>query len=174
MHLDHKHKKFFLIEGSLLVILGFLAIVWPNISTFAIEIAIGWLFLLGGVIQICKCFKMPKTGSNLLAFFIALFYVLFGILIILFPKQSAATLTLLLAILFFAQGIFQVLMAFRWKTAPFKIAIFLSGAIAIILAFLIWNKWPEDSSWAIGLIVGINLIFFGFSQIFTAKTLPKT
>ena len=167
MKLEKRYQKFFIWEGVLLVILGILAILWPNISTLAIEVIVGWLCLVGGVIQAVRYFKMPRGSSSIYSFFIALFYILFGVLILFFPHIGAETLTLLLALLFFAQGIFQILIGLQWKIPGFKIGMCLSGVIALVLSFLIWSKWPLDSEWVIGLLVGINLIFFGISQIFT-------
>lgn len=173
MELDKKHQKLFLWEGTLLVILGILAILWPNVSMLAIEMIIGWLCILGGLIQGIKYFQMHKGVSSIFSLFIALFYVLFGVLIIAFPNEGIVTLTLLLAILFFAQGIFQILLAFRFKGAPFRIGTICSGLVAIILSVLIWSKWPMDSAWVLGLLVGVNLIFFGISQIFTVSKIPR-
>jgi uncharacterized membrane protein HdeD (DUF308 family) len=167
------NRKPFLIEGLLLVLLGALAILWPNVSTHAIELILGWLFAAGGVIQAVRAFQM-RGSAIVFSLLLALLYLLFGAGLLLFPVQGVKTITFFLAIVFFIQGFFQIVAAIRSDMMAFRFGMLLSGIVAIFLSFLIWSEWPGDANWAIGLLVGVNLIFFGLSQILSATLVGKS
>ncbi len=167
-------KKALVWEGIFFIILGVLAILFPHISTFAIELILGWLLILSAVFQIFALFTkknhLPFSQSLLLA----VAYAGVGLLLVFYPLEGVQTLTLLLALLFFLQGLYSLFTAFHTKFPPISRAwLFVSGLISICLAFLVWSRWPQDSSWLMGLFSGANLVLLGISYLVLGKFFRK-
>lgn len=94
--------------------------------------------------------------------------LLIGAYIVIFPLTGTVTLTFALAVWLFASGILQIAAAVRETTLPGRGLTALSGAVSIVLGVLIAVSWPSSSAWAIGLLVGINLMFWGFRVLAAA------
>lgn len=92
-----------------------------------------------------------------------------GLILIAQPQQGVLTLTLALAIMFTIEGIASILISldFRQHLANWGWTL-LSGIIDLVLVYLIWQGWPGTAAWAIGLLVGINMLFFGLALVMTA------
>lgn len=163
----HDHWRAFLIEGIILVILGLAAIVLPPIAGIATTIVIGWLFVLGGVTGIIATFgqrNAPGFGWALLSAVIAL---LAGIVLLWNPIAGVATLTYVLIAFFVIDGVIIIVMAFehrrelsgRWEW------MMLGGVMDLVLAAIIILGLPGTLAWALGLLVGIDLVFGGTALI---------
>jgi uncharacterized membrane protein HdeD (DUF308 family) len=163
------HWKMFLIQGIVLVVLGLLAVAVPQIATLAIEIFVGWLFLIGGVVRIVAVLRAkhaPGYGWSLLAAALA---ALVGILLLAKPGEGVLTLTTLLVVFFIIEGIVAIVVALEFRRRLGNWAwIILSGVVDLVIAYLIWQGWPSTATWAIGLLVGINMLFLGLSLVMTA------
>ncbi|NGX57423.1 MAG: hypothetical protein K940chlam3_00314 [Chlamydiae bacterium] len=166
METIRENKPFFIFESILFIIMGIIAIAIPQIFTVGLTLLVGFLFIIGAVIQAARCFQISGAadiGSSAVS---AVIYAVIGILILLHPTVGILSLTMLLAIIFFAQGLIQLYWGFtsqrlrRWGWWIF------SGLISIALALIIWCEWPYSAAWFIGLLVGVNLIFYGFSLLF--------
>jgi uncharacterized membrane protein HdeD (DUF308 family) len=157
------HRSLFIFEGIAFIVLGALAVALPSIMTLGIELFIGWLFLFGGLVQGFRAIKSRQAPGFVPALISAALSIIIGILLLAYPLQGVLTLTVLLTIFFFLEGIIK--MALSWQVRPVQGWgwLFLSGIFALALAILIWSGWPGTAIWAIGLIVGINMLFFGSS-----------
>jgi uncharacterized membrane protein HdeD (DUF308 family) len=159
----HAHWKFFLIEGIVLVILGMIAICVPPLATVTVELLIGWLILLSGVLGLVMTFQTrgsPGFGWSLLS---AIVGILVGILLLIWPLSGVLSLTLMLTVFLVLEGIVSIMYAMahrREKSSRWQMML-LSGVVDLILAGLILGGLPGTAAWAIGLIVGINLLFGG-------------
>jgi len=159
----HAHWKFFLIEGIVLVILGMIAICVPPLATVTVELLIGWLILLSGVLGLVMTFQTrgsPGFGWSLLS---AIVGILVGILLLIWPLSGVLSLTLMLTVFLVLEGIVSIMyaLAHRRESSSRWQMMLLSGIIDLILAGLILAGLPGTAAWAIGLIVGINLLFGG-------------
>jgi uncharacterized membrane protein HdeD (DUF308 family) len=174
----HAHWKFFLAEGILMLVLGLLAIAVPEVASLAITILIGWLFFIGGIFRTLSLLRhrhMPGYWWSLLT---AVLAIALGLILLLRPLAGVLTLTLALIIFFVVEGISAILLAIEHRRhLPSWGWILLSGLVDLLLAFLIWDGWPSSAGWAIGLLVGINMVFVGVSLIMTSiaarKVVPK-
>jgi uncharacterized membrane protein HdeD (DUF308 family) len=158
----------FLALGILLIIVGFAAIVFPLISTIAAKIMLGWLFLIGGVFMVIHAFSAQAWQGFLWSLLVGILYLVAGGYLAFFPLTGLLTLAFLLIILFAAEGIFEVIMAFRVRPHEGWGFLLLSGIAALAVAVLIALGLPGSATWALGLLVGINLLFSGWSYVFLA------
>jgi uncharacterized membrane protein HdeD (DUF308 family) len=162
-----EHWKLFLIEGIVLVVLGLLAIVVPPLATIAVEIFIGWLFLISGVAGLITTFGARHAPGFWWALLSALLGIAAGIVLLVWPLSGVVTLTLLLIVFFIIEGVLSIMYALEHKREltgqwGWMLA---SGIIDLALAAMILAGLPGTAAWALGLLVGINMLFGGSAMI---------
>jgi uncharacterized membrane protein HdeD (DUF308 family) len=160
--------RWFLVLGIVFVLAGIVAIAFPLLSTIAAKIALGWIFMVSGVVMIIHSFSSAKWGGFLLELLIGALYVVAGGWLAFFPFTGIITLTILLAALFVAEGVLEVIMGVRVRPHEGWGWLVASGVVAIAAGVLIAMNLPSSATWAIGLLVGINLLSTGASFIVLA------
>jgi uncharacterized membrane protein HdeD (DUF308 family) len=161
------HWKFFLIEGIVLLVLGAVAVCVPPLATVAVEVLLGWLILMSGVLGLVMTFQTrgsPGFGWSLLS---AVVGITAGVVLLVWPLSGVFSLTVMLTIFLMLEGIASIMYALahrREKTSHWELML-VSGIVDLILAGLILAGLPGTAAWAIGLIVGINLLFGGVALI---------
>ena len=162
-----EHWKAFLFEGILLVVLGLAAIIVPPLASLAVTIFLGWMFLVSGVAGLVLTFwarHMPGFWWSLVS---AVLAIGAGIILLARPVQGTFTLTIVVGAYFLAEGVTTIMYALehrrelseRWSW------LLVAGLMDILIAFLIISGLPGSSLWAIGLLVGINLLLGGAALI---------
>ncbi|HET9815817.1 MAG TPA: HdeD family acid-resistance protein [Xanthobacteraceae bacterium] len=162
-----EHWGLFLTEGIILVVLGLLAIIIPPIATIAVTIFLGWLFLISGIVGLVTTFWARHAPGFWWSLLSAVLAIAAGIVLLGWPIPGAVSLTLLLIAFFIIEGVLSILYAFehkkelsgRWGW------MLISGIIDLILAAIIWAGLPGTAAWALGLLVGINMLFGGSAMI---------
>jgi uncharacterized membrane protein HdeD (DUF308 family) len=162
-----EHWKAFLIEGILLVILGFAAIVVPPLASLAVTIFLGWLFLISGIAGLALTFwarGMPGFWWSLIS---AVLGIVAGIILLARPVQGTLTLTIVVGAYFLAEGVTTIMYALEHKRELSErwSWLLVAGVLDILIAAMIIIGLPGSAEWAIGLLVGINLLFGGASLI---------
>jgi uncharacterized membrane protein HdeD (DUF308 family) len=165
----HGHWKLFLAQGVVMMVLGFLAVALPNIATLAVEIFVGWLFLVGGIFRAMSVWHSRRAPGFVWSLLTAVLSIVLGLILILRPLEGVLTLTMVLVAFFIVEGIASIIGAIehRQHLRSWGWVLF-SGIIDLLLAYLIWQGWPSSAGWAIGLLVGINMLFLGLSLVMTA------
>ena len=165
----HTHWKLFLAQGIVMMVLGFLAVAVPNIATLAIEIFIGWLFFVGGIFRALSVWHSRQAPGFAWSMLTAILSIALGLILTLRPLAGVLTLTMVLVAFFIIEGVASIIGAIehRQHLRSWGWVLF-SGIIDLVLAYLIWQGWPSSASWAIGLLVGINMLFLGLSLVMTA------
>ena len=163
----HDHWKAFLVEGIVLVILGSAAVLVPPLATLAVAIFLGWIFLIGGIAGLISTLSMrqaPGFGWSLVS---ALVGIAAGVVLVGWPGNGAVSLTLVAILFFLIEGVATILFAFEHKRALSGRWgwMMLSGVIDLGLAAIILLGLPGTAVWAIGLLVGINMVFGGVALI---------
>jgi len=162
----------FLLLGIASIVLGLLSIVVPYIATLATVAVIGALVLVGGVVHIVSAFSARCWRGFILHLLAGLLYLVVGLILLRQPGAAATGLTLMLAAIFIVGGSFRIIVSMveRFNGWGWDL---LNGFITLFLGLLIWRVWREDESilWVIGLFVGIDLLFNGWSLIMLALTL---
>jgi uncharacterized membrane protein HdeD (DUF308 family) len=161
------HWKAFLFEGILLAILGLAAMIVPPLASLAVTIFLGWMFLVTGIAGLVISFwarAMPGYWWSLISAALA---VLAGGILLARPMQGVLTLTIVVGAYFLAEGVATIMYALehrkelsgRWSW------LLVAGLMDILIAFFIIAGLPGSAEWAIGLLVGINLLFGGATLI---------
>jgi len=159
--------RFLLIEGIILVVLGAAAVIIPPIATLAVEIILGWLFLVSGLVGLFMTFMMRHAPGFWWSLFSAVLALAAGVVLIGWPLSGAVSLTLLLIVFFVMEGVATIMYALDHKRdLPAQWGFMLaSGIVDLVLAAIIYAGLPGTAAWAIGLMVGINMLFGGVALI---------
>lgn len=160
------HWGWFLTLGILFIIGGIAAIAFPLLSTIATKVALGWIFMIGGVLLIVHAFSVKGWRGFLWSLLIGILYLVAGGWLAFFPFTGIITLTILLAAMFLAEGVLEVVMALRVRPHEGWGWLLLSGIVAIAVGLMIGANLPSSAGWAIGLLTGINLISTGWGFVF--------
>jgi uncharacterized membrane protein HdeD (DUF308 family) len=163
----HAHWRLFLAEGIVLLILGLLAIVVPQIATIAVAVFIGWILLVSGAVGLLATFRMRTAPGFWWSLISAILGIVAGILLFRSPVSGALSLTVILTVFLIIEGIVSILFALehkrelsgRWGAMLF------SGLVDLFLAGIIIEGLPGTAAWAIGLLIGVNLVFGGTALI---------
>src|SRR5712675_1856441 len=161
------HWKAFLIEGILLSILGLAAMIVPPLVSLAVTIFLCWMFLISGIGGLVVSYwarHLPGFWWSLISAALA---VLAGMILLARPIQGVLTLTIVVGAYFLAEGVATIMYALehrrelssRWSW------LLIAGLMDIVIAFLVIAGLPGSAEWAIGLLVGINLLFGGTTLI---------
>ena len=163
----HDHWVLFLVEGIILVLLGAAAIIVPVIATLAFTLLIGWLFLISGIVGLITTFWLRNAPGFWWSLVSGVIGIAAGIVLIRWPISGTVSLTLVLIAFFVVEGIATLMYAFEHRAQlsgrwGWMLA---SGIVDLILAGIIFAGLPETATWALGLLVGINLLFGGTAMI---------
>jgi uncharacterized membrane protein HdeD (DUF308 family) len=157
------HWILFLVEGIVLLILGFLAIVIPPLATLAVTILLGWLFLISGIVGLFTTFWARHAPGFWWSLLSAVLGLAAGLALLAWPVSGAVSLTLVLILFFLIEGIASIMYALehRQQVSGRWGWMLASGIVDLILAAIIFAGLPGTAAWAIGLLVGINMLFGG-------------
>jgi uncharacterized membrane protein HdeD (DUF308 family) len=163
----HEHWVFYLVEGIVLLVLGATAIIIPPLATLAATILFGWLFLISGVLGLVTSFMMRAAPGFWWSLISAALGVVVGGWLLAQPVSGAVSLTILLVAFFIIEGVVTIMFALdhkrelsgRWGW------MLVSGIVDLVLAAVILSGLPGTAIWAIGLLVGINMVFGGMALI---------
>lgn len=151
--------------GFLTVLLGLFAMGSPAVAGAATSIFVGSFILIGGIFELIHAFQGNGWKAGILAFLGGALSIFCGVFMLARPLHAVVALTLVLAIFFVVDGIGRIVMSFKLKPESGWGVILFSGIITTILGFMIWRQWPVSGLWAIGLLVGIRILFAGISMI---------
>jgi uncharacterized membrane protein HdeD (DUF308 family) len=154
--------KVLLAVGVIAIAIGCVAILVPAVASVATAVFIGWLLLILGVLMIAGAFTAHSIGTVLLRLLWAFLTLLVGFYLIVEPDNGTLTLTFVLGVYFLFMGVTRTVIAFLARGQPNAGLLGLSGIAGLLIGILILAKLPESSDWAIGLLVGIDLIFAGW------------
>jgi uncharacterized membrane protein HdeD (DUF308 family) len=161
------HRTWFLCLGVALIIIGTLAIGSAELMTMVSVMLLGWLLIFGGLFEVIHGIARRRWGGFFINLMGGALYTVTGLLMISHPGVAAVTLTLLIAMLLIVAGTFRIFVAFS-TPMHHRGWLILNGAISLFLGFSIWSSWPISGLWAIGLFIGIDMIFDGWTEVMLA------
>jgi uncharacterized membrane protein HdeD (DUF308 family) len=165
------HWRLLMFQGTIMVLLGILAFAAPVAATIAVDIFVGWLFLISGIVGLVAVFSAKDIPAFLWSLITAALSVTAGFLLIWKPVVGALTLTLLLTALFMTEGVFQIVasIAYRHVAGGSWGWMLVSGLADLVLVALIILGWPMTAAWTLGILVAINLITSGWAILMAAS-----
>ena len=159
--------------GILLIVIGILALLMPEIAALATALTLAWLLVFAGIIEIVHAFQTRRRrgfGWKLVAGIVTL---VLGLIILLFPVAGIATLALWIGAFLFAGGIIRLILAFRLRPVKGWVWVLIDGILSIIIGGLIAWGWPASSIPFIGLLAGFWLLFSGIWRIMLDGRAPR-
>ena len=170
------HWKAFLFEGILLAVLGIAALILPPLASLAIAIVLGWMFLISGIGGLIVTYWARSTPGFWWSLISAALAVLAGLLLLARPMQAVLTLTIVLGAYFLAEGVATIMYALehRRELSSRWTWLLISGLVDIAISFMVIAGLPSSAEWAIGVLVGINLLFGGATLIGMALAARKS
>jgi uncharacterized membrane protein HdeD (DUF308 family) len=160
-----QHWRLILGEGIVLLVLGALAILLPLVAGLVVAIALGWLLFLAGLLGLVTSVTMRQTPGFWWSLISSIIAMAAGGMLFIFPIGGIVSLTLLLAMFLFADGVVTILLALshrEWSSRNWG-WLLLNGILDLFLAVVIFVLLPGVAAWVVGTIIGIDLIFGGIS-----------
>jgi len=168
-----KARRWLVVTGILAILGGAAAIVVPPLATLTMTIFIGWVLVYAGVVMAVHSWTQRAAGRTWERALQALLALVIGVYLVLFPGSGALSLTLLLVIWFGASGVMQLVAARQLRGMVGAGWMLFGGVLSILLAVLIALDLPSSAEWAIGLLVGVNLLFWGIRTLGAASLLKR-
>jgi uncharacterized membrane protein HdeD (DUF308 family) len=165
-----RHWKLLLAIGILCDITGVYAIFVPIVASISVAVLVGWALLAGGAIQLGHGLRREPTWSwdKAWSLLVALVTIVAGAWILLAPLTGTITLTVVLVAWFWTIGVARLMAWWRMRGVERSWVVGLNGLVSLVLGILIFADLPSSATWAIGLLVGIELLFAGSALIMAA------
>ena len=160
-----KHWLLVLIAGLVAIIGGIVALLNPLAATIVATTLAAWLFIIVGLLLLVAAISDAGVSHRFWTGLLGVLAILVGARILNAPILGAITLTWMVAVLFLAEGVVKVLLAFRSRGMSFFWPVLLSGVLSVILAIMILSNFPESSVWVLGVLLAIELISTGASLV---------
>src|SRR5580698_1726952 len=160
-----KASGLFIGMAVVFILLGILAIIEPGVAGLGVTVLVGWLLIFGGGAHLVAAFSGGGAGRVIWQILIGIVYIVGGLYFLTHPLLGLGTLTLLLAVIILMEAVFEVISYFRMRGEGGSGWLLVNALITLLLGGLIWFHWPSSSVWAIGILVGVNLLMTGFSRL---------
>jgi membrane protein HdeD len=172
--LKRLNGNWLLITGISLVVLGVGSMISPAIAGNAVVYLIGSLLLLTGLVQLLVGWQAESWREKLASLIHGGIATVGGGAVMAHPFYGLAALSLVLAFFFATAGVWKIVSSFTYRPVPGWIALLFSGMLDLILGILIWRQWPVSGLWAVGILVGVNLLSTGIAFVVLAITWKRT
>jgi uncharacterized membrane protein HdeD (DUF308 family) len=160
-----KATGWFIAVAVLFILLGIFAIAEPFAAGLGVTLLVGWLLVIGAGAHFIAAFKTHGAKHVILQVVVALVYLGGGLYFLTHTIMGVSTLTLLLSGVILAEGVLEIVAYIRLKSMHGASWLLINGVVTLLLGGLIWFHWPSSSVWAIGTIVGVNLLMTGISRL---------
>jgi len=168
-----KATNWFIAIAVLFILLGIFAIAEPWTAGLGVTLLVGWLLVIGAVAHFISAFKGGGAKHVALQALVGLLYLIGGGYFLTHTIMGVSTLTLLLAGVILAEGVLEIVAYFRLKGGEGSAWLLVNGVVTLLLGGLIWFHWPSSSVWAIGTLVGVNLLMTGISRLMLGMAARK-
>jgi len=159
--------------GILNIIFGFVALGSPLIAGAAVTLLIGIMLTLSGVFELVFAFSKHGWKAGVFTFIAGIISILCGGFIMANPAAALLTLTLILSIYFVVDGISKIVASFKTQTGPGRGMGVFGGVVSLLLGIMIWRQWPVSGVWAVGILVGIRILFTGWGMLFMGMAIDR-
>jgi len=158
-----RFRKFSLITGVLLMVVGIVGAVLPQIMSLVVSVFLGWLLITGGILTAYLAFL--GRGRSMIAFLKPVLLIVTGALFVFFPLAGLAALALLLTVYLLLDAFGGFGLAYDIYPMRGGGWMAFNGLMSFLLAVVLFVGWPITSPIMVGLYVGISLFFDGLSLV---------
>ncbi len=159
-----EHRGWYMFVGIAAICLGIFALGAVGLVTLTSVVVFGWVLMFSGVMQAVHAFRVRIGEGFFLYILSGILRFVVGILLVSRPLVGAATITLLLAVLFLVGGCVRIAYSAYARFRGWG-WVLLNGLVTLALGLMILNQWPSSAIWVIGLFVGIDLVFDGWAMV---------
>ncbi|ELZ46973.1 hypothetical protein C464_09959 [Halorubrum coriense DSM 10284] len=151
--------------GTLLAVLGGLAVIFPFVTGLSLSVLLGVVLVAGAIVHVLHASSTGTLRDGLGQVTLAVVYGVAGIIFLANPLFGLLTLTLLAVGFFIADGVVEVAWGIRSRGQPGAVWLLASGSLSLLLGGFLWSGFPTDAVWAVGVLFGINLLVTGVSVV---------
>jgi uncharacterized membrane protein HdeD (DUF308 family) len=159
--------------GLVFIVLGVLAILEPAVAGLAVAILVGWLLVFGGAAHAAGAFG-GRAGHVVWHLVIATVYLVGGVYLLTHPLLGLGALTLCVAVILVAEATLEVIAYFTTRGEHGSEWRLVNAVVTLLVGALIWVHWPSSTVWAIGTLVGVNLMMTGLSRLMLGRSLASS
>jgi uncharacterized membrane protein HdeD (DUF308 family) len=163
----------YLAAAVLFILLGLFAIIHPAVAGLGVTVLVGWLLIFGCVGHMVAAFRRGGGKQAIYQVLIAIVYLVGGLYFLTHVIMATETLTLLLGGIIVAEGVLEVISYLRLKSESASRWLLLNGVVTLVLGGLICLHWPSSTVWAIGTLVGVNLLMTGITRLMFGLAVRK-
>jgi len=160
----------YIAAAILFIVVGLFAIIEPTVAGLGVALLVGWLLIFGGISHVISAFEGGGARRVLFQILAGVVFLLGGYYLLSHPLMALGTLTLLLAAVILVEGVCEIVTYFRLRDEQASGWMLANGILALVLGGMIWLQWPSSSVWAIGTLVGVNLLFTGITRLMVGLT----
>jgi uncharacterized membrane protein HdeD (DUF308 family) len=161
--------------GIVLVICGAAAVASPVLtlmSTFAAIVALGVTLMVAGAATIVASLRAGRWSGLMLQLMVGILYLVTGWIMVDAPLRTAAALTLFMAVFFIIAGLFRIVATLVIRFPHWGWAL-LNGIVTFLLGTIIYHHYPQSTFWALGLLVGVEMLFHGWNWIMLSLAISR-
>ena len=156
-----------------MIVAGILAIIMPPIAGIAVTILFGWLLIVSGIAHLIYAWHTRGTGAIIWELLLGGVYLFVGLYTLLHPLLGMVSLTLVLSVYLFMEAVLEFILAVRLRPLAGSGWLFVDGIVTLLVAFMIWRSWPSSSAWALGVLVGVSMLFSGMTRLMISLAVRK-
>jgi uncharacterized membrane protein HdeD (DUF308 family) len=168
-----KITGWYLAAAVLFIILGIFAVIEPAVAALGVTLLLGWILAIGAVFHFIAAFKGGGAKQVIFQVLVGIVYAIGGFYFLTHTVMATGTLTLLLAGIILAEGVIEIVSYFRLRKEGASGWLLMNGLITLALGALILFHWPSSTVWAIGTLVGINLLMTGVTRLMFGLAIRK-
>jgi len=165
--------KTLMLLGIILCLLGLVVLLSPVAAGEAVVLIVAAVLVITGIAQVVQGLRSGGWSAAPVALLFGAVIAVLGVMVWLNPAIGSGFLTVLLILFFIANGLWKVSTAWRYRGARGWVWLLLSGIVSLVFVYLLWKQWPLSGAWAIGVLVGIDLVLTGLSMVILALALRK-
>ncbi len=166
-------SKWVVRTGIIILLIGMVALIAPMVAGVFIIVLVGLLLTFGGMATTLLALKIGYTKDGVVFILTGALMLLVGLYLIFQPAKGLIAITLMLAIYFVVIGVLTIITSIQLRPANHWVYVLINGLISLLLGYFIWAEWPLSGSWAVGVFLGVQLFFSGFTFVMVGKVLQK-
>ncbi|MEZ4600379.1 MAG: HdeD family acid-resistance protein [Syntrophotaleaceae bacterium] len=173
MEKAHRNAGWLVALGILQILLGVVAVGSPLAGGLVVTMVLGVSLIISGIARLFAAFAADSFGAGTLAFVWGLLVASTGFYIFTNPGLGLATLTLAISLMLFVSGLAESVVAFHVKPQSGWGWILFGGLVSVILAIMVWLRFPISGIWLVGTLVGIHLLVTGIETVMIGSAVRR-